>query len=70
MTQKVEIGDGVSVTLIFDGTSKRTPGNFQGVHYVPPQGSISWWAVNGDCGDDCPSEEEAIVEIKRSWGRG
>jgi len=66
MTQKVEIGDGVSVELIFDGDSKTILGNFIGIIWSPPRGNRSWWAINGDCEDNY-TYKEALKEIESSW---
>lgn len=62
MTQKVDLGDGVSFELIFDGNSKTILGNFIGAMWTPPAGGRSWWTVNGDCGD-CETDKEALEEI-------
>jgi hypothetical protein len=66
MTQKIEIGDGLSIELVFDGNSKRVLGNFMGVVWTPPEGGRSWWAVNGDCGDGC-TDRTALAEIREAW---
>ena len=68
MTQKVDLGDGVSFELIFDGDSKRVLGNFIGVVWTPPQGGRSWWAVNGDCGD-CEDDDGALAEVIAATSR-
>jgi hypothetical protein len=61
--QKIEIGDGVSIELFFDGDGKRVIGNFVGIIWTPPEGGRSWLKVNGDCGD-CATDEEALAELR------
>lgn len=64
MVQRIELGDGVSFELLFDGDSKTVLGNFIGAIWTPLAGGRSWWAANGDCGD-CETDEEALEEVMK-----
>jgi hypothetical protein len=66
MTQRIELGDGLSFELLFDGEGKRVLGNFIGAIWTPPGGGRSWWAANGDCGDDEETDEEARQQVINS----
>lgn len=66
-TNHVLIGNGISITIVRDGT-KAEKGNFLGMLWMPPQGGYEWYADNGDHGE-CETEIEALEEIKEAWGR-
>lgn len=60
------------VTMVYDGSTTRHPGNFIGVYgaienpAANQRGNFWWYAAGGDHGD-CHTEEEAQKEIADTW---
>lgn len=61
----IELGDWMSVTLLFQSIKNQKPTDLIGVYGIPPRGGYDWWAINDTEGhvDDEISAQNSISGV-------